>query len=62
MTFFVEGVDSGEAVARLREKKVFTRTIVLTRPQGIRLSIGFWNRESDLEAISTAVKGIACGS
>ena len=62
MTFFVEGVDPGEAVARLREKKVFTRTIVLTRPQGIRLSIGFWNRESDLEAISTAVKGIACGS
>ena len=62
MTFSVEGVDSGEVVARLMGKKIFTRTIVLTRPQGIRLSIGFWNRESDLEAISEAVKEIASGS
>jgi L-cysteine/cystine lyase len=62
MTFFVEGVDPQKVVARLREKKIFTRTIALTRPQGIRLSIGFWNRESDLEAISEAVQEIASGS
>jgi len=61
MTFHVAGVEPGDVVARLREKKIFTRTIVLTKPQGVRLSIGFWNRESDLEVISDAVSEIARG-
>ncbi len=45
-------------VAKLRERNIFTRTISVTEPVGVRLSIGFWNRESDLDAITEAVSAL----
>ncbi|MBI3979219.1 MAG: aminotransferase class V-fold PLP-dependent enzyme [Chloroflexi bacterium] len=59
ITFAVHGADPASAVARLREHFIFGRTIVLTRPQGIRLSVGVWNRESDIERIAEVVESIA---
>jgi L-cysteine/cystine lyase len=62
MTFAVDGVAPGEVVARLRKSYIFSRNISATNPQGTRLSVGVWNRESDLEEISKAVEEIAEGA
>ena len=59
LTFSVQGVDPRDVVAKLRERNIFTRTISVTEPVGVRLSIGFWNRESDLDAIADAVSDVA---
>ena len=59
ITFAVDGVEPANVVAKLRESYIFGRTIVLTQPQGIRLSIGVWNRESDIERIAEVVNSIA---
>lgn len=62
LTFAVDGVPVKEVVSRLRENYVFTRTISVTEPVGVRISVGFWNRESDLERIAETVRSITCGS
>jgi L-cysteine/cystine lyase len=59
MTFAIEGIQPADMVARLRERLIFTRTIIVTNPPGVRLSIGMWNRSSDLDTIADVVSGIA---
>ena len=59
LTFSVQGVEPREVVSKLRECNIFTRTISVTEPVGVRLSIGFWNRESDLDEIAEAVSSLA---
>jgi L-cysteine/cystine lyase len=59
LTFRVQGVEPREVVSRLRGCNIFTRTISVTEPVGVRLSIGFWNRESDLDVIAEAVSALA---
>ncbi|NQT07779.1 aminotransferase class V-fold PLP-dependent enzyme [Candidatus Bathyarchaeota archaeon] len=59
LTFSVQGVDPRDVVSKLRDRNIFTRTISVTEPEGVRLSIGFWNRESDLDAIADAVSAVA---
>ncbi len=59
LTFSVQGVEPRDVVSKLRERNIFTRTISVTEPVGVRLSIGFWNRESDLDAIAEAVSALA---
>jgi L-cysteine/cystine lyase len=59
MTFAISGLETRDVVARLREQYVFTRTIVVTEPSGVRLSIGAWSRESDLERIAEMVRVLA---
>jgi L-cysteine/cystine lyase len=39
-------------VEKLRKHNIFTRTVGALEPQTIRLSIGFWNRYSDIDTIS----------
>jgi len=39
-------------VEKLRKHNIFTRTVGALEPQTIRLSIGFWNRYSDIDMIS----------
>lgn len=58
LTFSVQGVDPRDVAAKLRERNIFARTISVTEPVGVRLSIGFWNRESDLDAIAEAVSAL----
>jgi L-cysteine/cystine lyase len=62
LTFAVEGVPAEKVVSRLREDYIFTRTISVTEPVGVRISIGFWNRASDLDRIAEVVRSIADGS
>ena len=59
LTIAVDGMAPADVVARLRERNIFTRTIVVTKPHGVRLSIGAWNRESDLDIIAEAVDDLA---
>ena len=59
LTFSVTGMEPRDVVSKIRESNVFTRTISVTEPMGVRLSIGFWNRESDLDAIAKAVRALA---
>jgi len=55
ITFYIDGLEPEEIVAYLNERKIFVRTIIVTKPQAVRMAIGFWNRESDLERISKIV-------
>ena len=59
LTIDVDGMAPGVVVAGLRERNIFTRTIVVTKPHGVRLSIGAWNRESDLDVVAEAVEALA---
>jgi L-cysteine/cystine lyase len=59
LTLSVQGEDPRDVVSKLRGCNIFTRTISVTEPVGVRLSIGFWNRESDLDAIAEAVSAVA---
>jgi L-cysteine/cystine lyase len=59
MTFAIEGVAPVDVVNQLREQYIFSRTIIVTKPQAVRISIGMWNRESDLERIAEVVSDIA---
>lgn len=62
ITFWIDGVDPVDIVAQLREHYIFGRTIIVTQPHAVRLSIGAWNRESDIERISEVVHDIAHGA
>jgi selenocysteine lyase/cysteine desulfurase len=59
MSFTVRGVDSGDAVEKLRKRNIFTRTVGVYDPPAIRVSVGFWNRESDMDIIAEAVRSLA---
>ena len=59
VTFAVDGVEPDDLLAKLAQRNVYGRTIVVTNPRGVRLSIGFWTREVDVEAIERAVREIA---
>lgn len=62
LTFAVEGIAADDVLSRLAARKIFGRTITVTEPQGVRLSIGWWTREEDLAAIEEAVTEIAVAS
>jgi selenocysteine lyase/cysteine desulfurase len=59
MTFAIDGLEPVDIVNKLREQYIFSRTIIVTRPQAVRLSIGMWNRESDLQRIAEVVGDLA---
>jgi len=59
MSFTVRGVDSGDAVETLRKRNIFTRTVGIYDPPAIRVSVGFWNRESDMNSVAEVVKSLA---
>ena len=59
MSFRVDGVASEDVSKRLRDWKIFTRTVDVVEPSAVRVSVGFWNRETDMEKIVEAVDEIA---
>jgi L-cysteine/cystine lyase len=59
LTFSIEGIEPINIVNQLNEKNIFTRTIIVTKPQAVRISIGVWNRESDLDTIAQSIETIA---
>jgi L-cysteine/cystine lyase len=62
ITFAIEGLEPIDVVNKLREQYIFSRTIIVTKPQAVRLSIGMWNRDSDLQRIAEVVSQIAAGA
>ena len=58
MTFTIDGVEPVDIVPQLREHNIFSRTVIVTKPNGVRISIGIWNRESDIERIAEVVASI----
>ena len=56
LTFNVQDVEPSDVVTKLREHNIFTRTVSVPGLQAPRLSIGIWNRESDLHKIAETVK------
>ncbi len=61
LTFAIDGMAPGDLLAGLAQRNVYGRTIVVTDPQGVRLSIGFWTRDVDVDAIERAVYEVATG-
>ena len=59
LTFAIDGIEPINIVNQLKEKNIFTRTIIVTKPQAVRISIGVWNRESDLHTIAQSIETIA---
>ncbi len=58
LTFHVDGVAAGDVVSRLKPYRVDARTIEITKPAAVRLSVGFWNRDEDPGAIAEAVERV----
>ncbi len=58
LSFRVDGYESKEVVDEMRNQYIFSRTVGALDPPTVRLAIGFWNRESDIEKIVDVVKGL----
>ena len=56
LSFRVEGYESKQVVDKFRENMIFTRTVGALDPPTVRVAIGFWNRESDIDKILEVVK------
>ncbi|MFH1179888.1 MAG: aminotransferase class V-fold PLP-dependent enzyme, partial [Candidatus Bathyarchaeota archaeon] len=52
LSFRVHNYESADVVERLRKNNIFTRTVSDLSPSPTRLSIGFWNRVSDMDRIT----------
>jgi L-cysteine/cystine lyase len=56
LTFKVKDTEPQDVVSNLREHNIFSRTVSVPGLQAPRLSIGIWNRETDLHEIAETVK------
>jgi L-cysteine/cystine lyase len=62
LSFNIAGKEPGFVVGKLKEEYIFSRVIDAMHPPCLRLSLGFWNRDSDIETIAEAVRRIAKSS
>jgi L-cysteine/cystine lyase len=58
LSFRVKGVEPKQVVDEFKRHYIFTRTVGAIDPPVVRIAIGFWNRESDMEKIVEVVKGL----
>ena len=58
LSFRVDGYESKEVVDEFRKNYIFTRTVGALDPPTVRVAIGFWNRESDIEKIVEVVRSL----
>jgi selenocysteine lyase/cysteine desulfurase len=56
VTFSVEGVDAKDANLGLEQRGVLARHI--EQPRRVRISVGFWTSESDLERLAGAIRAL----
>ena len=59
LSFRVKNMEAGDVVERLRGGNIFTRTVGDLNPPVIRLSVGFWNRSSDIDKIVEALNRLS---
>jgi len=62
LSFTVNGIEPKTVVEKLRDELIFTRVIEATLPHCVRISVGFWNRDSDIERIEVTLRRIASHS
>lgn len=58
LSFRVNGYESKTVVDEFRRNYIFTRTVGALDPPTVRVAIGFWNRQSDIEKIVEVVKSL----
>ncbi len=58
LSFRMSGLDPKQVVDEFKRHYIFTRTVRALDPPVIRIAIGFWNRESDMEKIVEVVKSL----
>lgn len=58
LSFRMSGLDPKQVVDEFKRHYIFTRTVGALDPPGVRIAIGFWNRESDVEKIVEVVKSL----
>jgi L-cysteine/cystine lyase len=56
VTFAVDGVDAKEANEALEQRGVLARHI--ERPRRLRISVGFWTSDADLERLADAIRAL----
>lgn len=56
VAFAVEGLDPDALASRLTAHRVLCRPVFITRTPCVRLSVGFWSRESDADAIARVLR------
>jgi L-cysteine/cystine lyase len=56
VTFSVEGVDAKDANLALEQRGVLARHI--DQPRRVRISVGFWTSEGDLERLADAIRSL----
>lgn len=59
LSFRIKNYESAEVVEKLRKINIFTRTVGDLTPPHVRLSIGFWNHNSDMEKIVAALSKLS---
>lgn len=58
LAFRIRNTCPESIVETLRSKQIYSRVINIKQDSFVRLSIGFWNRESDIELIAEAINGV----
>jgi len=58
LSFRVMGVEPKQVVDEFRKHYIFTRTVGAIDPPVVRITIGVWNRASDVEKIVGVVKSL----
>jgi len=58
LSFRIKEYESKLIVDELRKHNIFTRPVNAKDPPVVRLALGFWNRETDIEKIVDVVKNI----
>ena len=56
LTFRIAHLPADNVVERLRQRQIHSRTIDILPEPCVRLSIGFWNRDSDINIIASVVR------
>ena len=56
VTFAVDGVDAKDANEALERRGVVARHI--ERPRRVRISVGFWTSDADLERLADALRAL----
>jgi L-cysteine/cystine lyase len=58
LSFRVKGVEPKHVVDEFRKHNIFTRTVGAIDPPVVRITIGFWNRRSDVDKIVEVVRNL----
>ena len=59
ITFRIDGIEPLDLVTTLTGLEIHSRTILISGILGVRVAVGIWNRESDIDKITEVIDSIA---